>query len=132
MDPLSLAASVIALATLCREVGEYLYGIKKAPKSAERLQAQVSSLRDVLTQLDTFLRKSTADGKTFAHTSALVQSTVMCGEQLLKVKEKLEKASKSIIHRITFPLDENEINQTINFLRGCAQTFHFSLNIDGW
>jgi hypothetical protein len=132
MDPLSVAASIVSLATFCVDVGNYLAGVRNAPRSAERLGTQVSSLRHVLEQLAAFLRGESVKGKKFAKTSALVQSTEVCKCQLLRVLEKLEKVNKNILHRVTFPLNEKEINQSIEVLRGCAQTFQFSLTIDGW
>ena len=132
MDPLSVAASIVGLTTFCVDVGNYLAGVKNAPRSAERLGNQVSSLRHVLERLDAFLRGKSVKDKKFAKTSALVQSTEVCEYQLLRVLKKLEKVNKNILHRVTFPLNEKEINRSIEVLRGCAQTFQFSLTIDGW
>lgn len=132
MDPLSVAVSVFGLITFCVDVGSYLADVKNAPKSAERLYAQVSSLRHVLEQLDEFLRGESVKDKKFAKTSALVQSTKVCECHLLRVLKKLEKVNKNILHWVTFPLNEKEINQSIEVLRGCAQTFQFSLTMDGW
>jgi len=132
MDPLSVAVSIVGLTMFCADVGNYLAGVKHAPGSAERLGNQVSSLRHVLEQLDAFLRGESVKDKKFAKTSALVQSTEVCKCQLLQVLGKLEKVNKNILHRVIFPLDEKEINRSIEILRGCAQTFQFSLTIDGW
>ena len=132
MDPLSVAVSIVGLTTFCVDVGNYLAGVKNAPRSTERLGTQVLSLRHVLEQLDAFLRGECVKDKKFAKTSALVQSTEVCKCQLLQVLGKLEKVNKNILHRVIFPLDEKEINRSIEVLRGCAQTFQFSLTIDGW
>lgn len=132
MDPLSVAVSIVGLTTFCVDVGNYLAGVKNAPRSTERLGTQVLSLRHVLEQLDAFLRGESVKDKKFAKTSALVQSTEVCKCQLLQVLEKLEKVNKNILHRVIFPLDEKEINRSIEVLRGCAQTFQFSLTVDGW
>lgn len=132
MDPLSLAASIVGLTTFCVDVGNYLAGVKHAPESAERLHAQVSSLRRVLEQLEAFLRETNLKDKNFANTSALVQSTNVCRHQLERVLEKLKTVNKNVLHRMMFPLDEKEINRSIEILRGCTQTFQFSLSIEGW
>ena len=127
-----MAASVVSLITFCVDVGSYIAGVKNAPKSAETLCAQVSSLQHVLGELGAFLREENVKEKKFAKTSALVQSTEVCKCHLVRVLKKLEKANKNILHRVTFPLNEKEINQSIDVLRGCTQTFQFSLTIDGW
>ena len=132
MDPLSVALSIVGLITFCVDVGNYLTGVEMAPRSTERLHAQVSSLRQVLEQLDVFLRGKSIQDEKFAKTSALVQSTEVCKRQLLRVLKKLEKVNKNILHQVTFPLDEKEINRSIEVLQGCAQTFQFSLTIDEW
>lgn len=132
MDPLSVAISVVGLITFCNDVGNYLAGVKNAPESAETLRTQVSSLQHVLEQLDAFLRGKNVKDQKFAKTSALIQSTEVCECQLLRVLKRLEKVNKNILHRVMFPLDEKEINRSIEVLRGCTQTFQLSLTIDGW
>jgi len=132
MDALSVAATVVGLISFCVDVGSYLADVKNAPKNAERLHAQVLSLRQVLGNLDAFLQGENAKCKTFAKTCALVQSTEACKYHLVRLSEKLRRVNKTILHRVTFPLDEKDINQSIEILRGCAQTFQFSLTVDGW
>jgi hypothetical protein len=132
MDPLSVAASVITLIVCCADVGNYLAEVKNGPKSAERLRAQVLELQQALTRLDEFLRGESAGGNKFAKTCALIKSTELCERHLLKVRKKLEKVNKSLFQWMTFPMDEKEISQSLEVLRGCAQTFHFFLSIDGW
>lgn len=130
MDPLSVVASVTGLISFCVDVSNYLSDVKNAPKTAERLYAQVSSLQQVLKQLEDFLKAN--PNRRFAKTSALVKSTEVCKRELLEVLAKLQEVSKSKFQRITFPWNEKEINKSIDVLRGCTQTFHFSLTIDGW
>ena len=132
MDPFSVAASVVGLVSFCADVIGYLQGAKHAPKSAEKLSAQILSLQHVLKNLDTFLQGDAAKDERFERTSALIRSTEVCQCELQRLLEKLKNVNKSILQRATFPLNEKEINRSIDVLRGCAQTFQFSLTVDGW
>ena len=115
MDLLSVATSVVGLLSFCVDVGSYLAEMKNAPKSAERLHAQVLSLQGDLRQLDTFLRGESFKDKSFAETSALVQSTEVCECHLVQVLEKLKNVNKNFLHRATFPLNERKSTNLLSF-----------------
>jgi hypothetical protein len=132
MDPLSVAASASGLITFCTDVGRYLADVKNAPKNAEKLYAQVTSMKDVLEKLDGFLRGDGPKGKVFATTSVLVQSIDICKSHLERLLKKLETVNKKFLHRAGFPLSEKEISHSIELLRGYIQTFQLSLTVNGW
>jgi hypothetical protein len=132
MDGLSVAASIAGLISLCIDVGKYLNDVKDAPKNAENLRAQLTTLEHVLQQLDTFLRGESVKGKSFDKTSVLCQAMGSCSDQLACVCERLKGAHGNILQRAKFPFREKEVAKAIESLRGCTQTFQFSLTIEGW
>jgi hypothetical protein len=132
MDPLSVAASVAGLISLCVEVGKYIADVKDAPKNSKNLQIQLSGLEHILEQLDAFLHGESVKGKSFEKTSVLCQALGTCEDQLVDVSRKLKKINGNILQRTVFPFREKELAKLIESLRRCTQTFQFSLTIEGW
>lgn len=136
MDPLSIAASVIALITLTGQsislAQKYIRGAAHARKAAASLVEQLELLRFSLATLDELLRSENAKRHLFNDTSVLTKSVYACQVRLNSLNERLNKSAESRVRWIIWPLDEKEHEQAVEELRTLTQWIQFALSIDGW
>jgi hypothetical protein len=141
VDPFTLATGIAGLLKLTIEltkiINEYTGSVKNAPKEAQELFKGLSALGHVLEQLNRFLCSENAKPNSFDHTCVLCFATNTCQDKLQSALRKFMKMSEGSkwsqnFERLKWPLDKQENLHTVDTLHRCAQTFQFSLTIDGW
>jgi hypothetical protein len=142
MDPLSLAASIAALAGLVASVVSttYAYGssVIGASKAQKSFLKELQSLRQTLQQLDGVVADTEVSSPQYPHVSAKLTSTVnYCQKDVEELQEKLQKKLdagkiKRNINCLTWPLAESETLKTVETLGRYRGLFQLALNIDTW
>ena len=82
MDPLSVAASVAGLVSLMLEVscaiGSYYKSVKNARNDVLEIAQELTSMRDVLRQLNELLRSHQLKTEIFDQSSVLAHTLTVC------------------------------------------------------
>ena len=146
MDPLSITASVIACYQLTSVIGalcfRYIKGVRHADEDGDLVLAQIEIFKEQLRHLQQML----ADEKSLSNTNNrlhLLESILdghsaslkVCSSQLKKIQAKLERARaeegvKAALHRIQWPLKQEDVDQTMKILQSFADAIERALNID--
>ena len=127
MDPLSAAASVIAVIQLTTTVVQICYqyrcGVKHASKDIVRMTDEVDSLSEVLKKLLPIVEMEEKDVPSRLQTVGLLVKTLRnCEGELDKLKAKLLPKDNSLLrtigHTLTWPLKEGA---RLERVQACAQ-----------
>jgi hypothetical protein len=144
MDPLILSASVAGLVSLALEVskmiGAYVDDVHSATGDSRDLYAELTALHQVLEKLVAFLRGDGArSGLSFKNTSVLSSAISVCEEKIKELYKKFDKWQDAqdskmtrLKEKLRWPLQKEDCEKSIRFLRRFTQTFQFSLTIDNW
>ena len=139
-DPLSVASSVAGLLSLTIQLSQVLYTqirtVKNAPKAAQELLDELESLRQVLTNLETFLKTQASKGHSFKQTSVLVNAINGCSDKIKVVRHRLDKLVQSqglakLVQRGRWYYEQDEHQELITTLHRYLGLFQISLNADG-
>ena len=130
MEPLSTAASVIAVVQIAAEVaklcGGYLRDVKNAPQDIERMKAKALALHDVLERLN----NDTPDSN--ANETAVQQ----CLQDLKSLKVKLEPKRKRGpmkhfgLRALKWPFSSKEAEERMKALEGYLLIFNTALQLN--
>lgn len=148
MDPFSLATGLAGLVSLSLELfsrtSKYATNAAGAPQEIKELRIELQALAEVLKQLEQLLRSDSADDIEFAPDSALFMAKQNCEERLSKLFKKLRGKNSvqgdpvvhnertSLLNRLVWPFQKEEIIENCTRLHECTQTFHFCLTIKNW
>ncbi|OGE57195.1 hypothetical protein PENARI_c002G03634 [Penicillium arizonense] len=139
MDPLSGAASVIAVVQLAGNIfqicEQYLKNVKNATQDIQRFQEQIATLTQVLQSLYDLIQGP--NGNTLTTTQDLINNIAKCSSVLgeLKVKIDPEITQQGLRRQWGFrawkwPLARSEVDYTIKELDWYKATFSLSLQVD--
>ena len=140
MDPISAAASVAGLASLTLEVSlsltSYCKAVKNARKDVQEVAQELTSIQDVLGQLNNFLRSHQIKTKLFDRNCLLATALNTCGNSIESISSKLQAleadSSSRLWEKLKWPFNEKEMRRTLATLQRSAATFQLSLTIEGW
>ncbi|KAL4899381.1 hypothetical protein BDW74DRAFT_163568 [Aspergillus multicolor] len=138
MDPLSCAASVIAVIQLAGALadvcGGYIRKVKNAPKDIENLKREINSLQSILESLNESLRGP--GGHKLTTLQKIFDDTGECKVTLKNLSDKLNpENTQSLTRRRIFrhwkwPLQRTEVDEVISQLKGYTSLFTRALQID--
>ena len=146
MDPLSATASVIACYQLASAVGvqcfRYIRGVQQANTDCDLVIAQIENFKKSLHHLQQMLTDEKSDAKYGSRLMRLEdivngnsKSLKLCSQELEKIKTKLVEAQsggnlKAAIHRFSWPLKREEVNQAMTTLDHFASAVDWALSTD--
>src|SRR5438034_660502 len=91
-DPFTLGTGIVGVIGVVlqqtEKLKDYVSGWKEAPATIKNLRRELAQLRQVLQNLDKFLR---SENVRFTQTSVLYSGARECGEKLQALEDKLEK-----------------------------------------
>lgn len=138
MDPLSCAASVIAviqlagsLASIC---GGYIKKVKNAQKDILDLHEEISSLQKVLESLNKLLRGP--GGEKLTSLQQIFDDTIKCSSILKTLGDRINpETTQSSTRRLglrslKWPLQRTEVDETIDQIKRYKSLFAFALQVD--
>jgi hypothetical protein len=138
MDPLSCAASIIAVIQLTGSIagicGGYISKVKNAPKDILDLQMEISSLGGVLELLDKLLRGP--NGKKLTTLQELSDQAAKCSSILKILSDKINpETTQSSVRRwglraFKWPLTRTEVDEAIRQLERYKSLFSLALQVD--
>ena len=140
MDIISVAASVAGLVSLTLQVsgtiGSYCKAVKNARKDIQEVALELTSMYNVLRELDELLRGPQLKSKVFDRSSVIATALNLCGDTIKHIVSKLQTLEMDGLARIweklKWPFNEKEMPKILSTLRRCVATFQFSLTIEGW
>jgi hypothetical protein len=138
MDPLSCAASVIAVVQLTDRIvqvcGRYLGSVMNAREDIQQLQERVAALAQVLRSLVELLRGP--HSTRLPVTSEMASNIAMCSSMLTKLKGRIDpERRQSRMRRLglracKWPLNRSEFKGSLDELERYVTTFGMSLQVD--
>lgn len=143
MDPLSITASVIAVATLCGQVVsicyEYQSGVKNASNDMIRITDEITNLRNVLESI----LKIASEAQNMDPPNTTKLSTlglliqpegplIKCEAELTILKKRLEPETglKAIGKALSWPLRERETKKTLDKIASFKSILTLALTAD--
>ena len=146
MDPLSVAASVIACYQLASAVGcqclRYVRGVRQAQKDGDFVIAQIQMFQLSLHHLQGMLANEAANPNGGSRLKFLHEimdgnssALVLCSRELEGIRAKLAKAQsggglREVFHKLSWPLKQEEVDRAINTLNSFAEAIDRGLAID--
>ena len=146
MDPLSAIASVITIYQVASEVSglcfRYSQGVRQADRDADLLINEIDTFQKYLRKLKDILAKedvTTAGTDRLRNLNDIIsgESKVLktCREDLEDIKIKLVKVQskghyKEAIHKLFWPLKQQEISKTLKALKKFTEAVDRALNVD--
>ena len=146
MDPVSAVASVIAIYQLAAAISglcfRYGQGVGQANKDADLIISEIATFQVYLGILKEILMKEDAATDGLERLQSLHQiidgeSAVLkrCRRDLNILKTKLEKVQsegrfQGAIHRLSWPLKQEEVKKTLDTLRRFTEAVDRALNVD--
>lgn len=138
MDPLSSAASVIAViqltGSLVKLCGGYIQEVKDARHEISTLQQAITGLQGTLQDLHKFLQSN--EGKVLPTASRLVSNITDCLSDLRALEARLDPGKKKKLMRkvglraLRWPLKRAEMEGVIQNLERHKSSFLLSLQVD--
>jgi hypothetical protein len=138
MEPLSGAASVIAVIQLTGKIveicGGYINKVKNAKQDILRLQQETSGLTNVLETLHDLLRGP--GGLKLTTSQKLFDDVTKCSSTLTKLMEKIDpETTQNPMRRLglralKWPLERGEVAEAINDVKGYQSLFSLALQVD--
>ena len=140
-EPLSVAASLIAVLQISGAVISYCYeyrqGLKNASKDLLRVTAEVTSLRNVLERLVTLVGDDhDANSKSLPALTDIVFPNGpldVCQRDLQSVMEKLERPVsdwKALGRRLIWPLQNKDVARTMEMVHRTKSVLETALLVD--
>ena len=146
MDPVSAVASVIAIYQLAASISglcfRYGQGVRHADKDADLVINEIDTFQTYLRALKEILVKEDAAADGFERLQSLHQiidgesaALKCCGRDLQTLKTKLEKVQsegrfQGAIHRLSWPLKQEEVKKTLDTLKRFTEAVDRALNVD--
>lgn len=135
MDPLSGAASVIAVVQLADRVltlcGNYVAAVKDARKDIERLRTEVTSLQRVLQKVDPIVENKT---RTLHSPHPVVEELGEvikgCQTTLLELESELDLGKHKLRRVLKWPLRSKKVASVIETLDRHKSTLILALSVD--
>ena len=146
MDPVSAVASVIAIyqlagviSSLCFRYGQ---GVRQAEKDADLIISEIDTFQIYLRTVKEILVKEDAAAEGLERLQSLHsvidgESAVLkrCGRDLEILKTKLERVQsegrfQGAIHRLAWPLKQEEVKKTLDTLKRFTEAVDRALNVD--
>ena len=135
MDPFSITIGISGLIGLVARAitvtEKYVHEARHAKEAASDMIIQLNALRFNLTKLEELLKADDQFHKAFADTSVLVKYTMAYQSKLSILYHKLDKERQGPIHRLRWPFNAKEHQETLDQLQAFAQWIDFALTIDG-
>jgi phage-related minor tail protein len=138
MEPLSGAASVIAVIQLTGKIveicGGYINKAKNARQDILQLQQEIWGLTEVLKMLDNLLRGP--DGLRLTTSQKLFDDVEKCSSTLTELKEKIDPDTtqgpmrRLGLRALKWPLKRGEVVEAINDIEGYQSLFSLALQVD--
>lgn len=137
MDPLSIAASVVALLTATEQVVSYVRLTKDAPKEQMKIYREALSLKGFLTGLKTLIDEAQRDPQNpWLHTiaklglpdGAFVQCTLALDALLLKVTQGV--GIQKTVQRMTWKFSKAEVDATLSQIERVKTLVGIALEMD--
>jgi hypothetical protein len=140
MDPLSGAASVIAVVELSSTVldlcRKYISKVKNAKQDIQRLSSEIEAFSKVLVRLKDLVQGPEA--AKLPTSGSLDQVIQQCHDELEGIKEKLDpnpgksqqKMKRFGLRALKWPLTRNEVDETIAVLDKHKATLNTALSLD--
>jgi len=138
MDPLSGAASVIAVVQISKEIltlcGKYALDVKDAKDDIDRLSSEIMALRDVLNTVNDLAEGP--DAAKFPALRDLTKTISQCLSELMHLKTQLDpgkgrRAMKRLgIRALKWPFKTEDINKCIVSLERSKTTINLALSAD--
>ncbi|KAL4949059.1 hypothetical protein BDW69DRAFT_198408 [Aspergillus filifer] len=141
MEPLSCAASVIAIiqltgsiATIC---GGYIKEVKDAREDVTSLQQGITSLLEIVKKLKELVQSQ--DGRELSTSQILINDTAGCMSVLTLLREKIDpentrKSTKAMrkfgLRALKWPLKRAELERTLQNLERFKSLFTLTLQVD--
>ncbi|KAF7557074.1 hypothetical protein G7Z17_g893 [Cylindrodendrum hubeiense] len=121
-DPLSTAASIIAVVQLSTQIVGYIVGVTGATKERRRLREEIIACESILLQIHDHCDESEGETQWWEKIMALEgQSTPLyrLSVTMNVIKTKLEprKGSRKALSSLKWPFDEKEIDQLISAIQ---------------
>jgi hypothetical protein len=141
MDPLSIAASLIAVLQVTSAVISICYDYRQGQKHASReviqLSDELSSLKDILDALLRLVEKSSnnldeAKLATFELLAKPDGPLLTCQSELERLRKKLEPESgwRAVKRSLVWPLQEGEMKKALGGLERLKSTMQLALSAD--
>lgn len=146
MDPISAIASLIAVYQLASSVSglcfRYGQGVQRADRDADLVINELDTFQKYLRTLKEILDKedSATDGThRLRNLNGIINgesaALKLCGRHLEDIRAKLVKVQsegrlREAIHKLSWPLKQEEVNKTLNTLKRFAEAVDRALNVD--
>ena len=140
MDPVSATASVIAVIQIVASVlstcNEYRLSVKNAPKDADQITSELSSLKHVLEQVLTVAqREAESRSNEFFSLAKLTTSggeLDQCRDNLTELQKKLQPQDgwKGVKKALTWHFKEGEFRKTLDRIGKSKDTLNLAVTVD--
>ena len=140
MDPVSAAASVIAVIQIAASVlstcYEYQSSVKNAPKEAEHIISELSSLKYVLEQVLTVAQREEQSRPKESFSLAKLTTSGgeldICREILTELQRKLQPQEgwRGIKKALTWHFKEGEFRKTLDRIGKSKDTLNLAVTVD--
>lgn len=148
VDPVTAVSLVVTVYQIASEVTKicinYAQGVKNANKESDALIDEISLFQRSLRRLKGMLEEEEARKEKTSSDRLASLREMLCGEtgylpdckgDLEKLMIKLEKGKssnplKATVHRLAWPLKEDQISRTMERLRQVAETIDRAVNMD--
>ena len=146
MDPVSAVAGVIAIYQLAAAISglcfRYGQGVRQAEKDADLIISEIDTFQIYLRTVKDILVREDAAAEGLERLQSLHsvidgESAVLkrCGRDLEILKTKLEKVQsegrfQGAIHRLAWPLKQEEVKKTLDTLKRFTEAVDRALNVD--
>ena len=146
MDPLSAAASLIAIYQLASTVSSlcfrYCHGVQGADRDADLIINEIDTFQKYLRTLKEILVKedaATPGSDRLRNLNEIIDGESaalrMCESHLEGLKTKLVKVQsegrfREAVHRLSWPLKQEEVRKTLDTLRKFAEAVDRAVNLD--
>ncbi|KAI5807783.1 hypothetical protein BZA77DRAFT_288824 [Pyronema omphalodes] len=139
MDPLSITAAVAGFLSLAGQIAttlkDYVDSVRSAPEEVRSLYLEVKALSQVLENFVGFLTKDDLHRRNLESSCVLISAVQACkyrleelGGQLADLSEACSKRKlPGWITRMRWPLNKDEVQQTIVALQRFTHIFQFSM-----
>lgn len=146
MEAVTAVASVVAIYQLAAAISglcfRYGQGVRQAEKDADLIISEIDTFQSYLRTLKEILVREDAATDSVERLQSLHhiihgESAVLkrCGKDLQILKTKLEKVQsegrvQGAIHRLTWPLKQEEVKKTLDTLKRFTEAVDRALNVD--
>jgi hypothetical protein len=135
-DPLSPAASIIAVLVLAKEVASYFRGVRDAPDDRSKISAELASITAILEIIKDQLEEVRDTGKTqLAAISAIYKpkgplSQLEAMLDLLRARLSPKSGMRQLSKKLTWPFCKNEALEILMTIERLKSLFILALEND--